>query len=88
MRTHVVFAFRHAALMRGFCMGCPGGFFQNAKTFAQAGDDLLYQSGFIHFKISSLILEYNPFKELRKAPYPWSKSSFVFNASTYEVLNV
>jgi hypothetical protein len=27
----------------------PGGLFQNAKTFGQAGDDLPYQLGFIHF---------------------------------------
>ena len=50
-------------------MGRPGSLFQNAETFAQAGDDLPYQLGFIHFEISSVILEYNPFKHLRKAPY-------------------
>jgi hypothetical protein len=57
--------FSHAWLPRG----TPGGFFQNAKTFGQAGDDLPYQLGFIHFEISSLILEYNSFKHLRKTPY-------------------
>jgi len=46
-----------------------GGLFQNAKAFGQVGDDLLYQMGFIHFEISSLILEYNPCKDLSNAPY-------------------
>ena len=58
-----------AAFVGGFGMRRPGGFFQNAKTFGQAGDDLPYQLGLIHFEISSLILEYNPFEGLSKAPY-------------------
>ena len=55
--------------MRGFRVGRPRGLFQNTKTFGQAGDDLPYQLGFIHFEISSLILEYSPSQDLRKAPY-------------------
>jgi hypothetical protein len=60
----------------------PGGLFQNAETFAQAGDDLPYQLGFLHFEISSLILEYNPFEDLSKAPYS-SRLGFAAVVSTH-----
>jgi hypothetical protein len=55
--------------MRGLGMRRPGSFFQYGKTFAQADDDLPYKLGLIHFEISLLILEYNLFNDLSKAPY-------------------
>lgn len=42
----VVFAFCFAAFVSGFSMRRPGSLFQDDEAFAEAGNDLFYQSGF------------------------------------------